>query len=168
MSEESVKISDIETRRVATAGRLTARMIFSVALGLAAGLAGTIAVLTKAPDYLFDNPATCANCHVMRSEFASWHASSHRAEVVCNDCHVPHDIPRKYVFKALDGARHAAVFSFGTVPQPIAIRQESKDTVQENCVRCHGILIADTRDQGGKYCFDCHRSVPHGTSLASR
>jgi cytochrome c nitrite reductase small subunit len=146
--------------------RHTTRLFLSVGLGLIAGLLAITTVLTHAPDYLFDDPATCANCHVMRSEFASWHASSHRAGLTCNDCHVPHDLARKYLFKAMDGMRHAALFTIGAVPEPITIRQESKDTVQENCLRCHSIQIADTRLRGGVYCFDCHRTMPHGAPLA--
>ena len=29
--------------------------------------------------YLTDNPAACANCHVMREQFDGWLKSSHRA-----------------------------------------------------------------------------------------
>src|SRR5688572_31846264 len=39
--------------------------------------------------YMTDNPAACANCHVMREQFEEWLKSSHGKVAVCNDCHTP-------------------------------------------------------------------------------
>ena len=138
------------------------RFVLAAAFGILGGLGLFTAALSEAPSYLFDAPETCVNCHVMRLEYSTWQHSSHQAVAVCNDCHVPHDsIARKYLFKAMDGTRHAAIFSFGTVPEVIRIRAESRDTVQENCVRCHDQKIADTHTDGGKSCFDCHVETRH-------
>ena len=45
----------------------------------------------KGGSYLTDDPAACANCHVMQDHFDSWQKSSHKNVAVCNDCHLPHN-----------------------------------------------------------------------------
>lgn len=127
---------------------------------------------SRAWSYVSDNPSTCVNCHVMRTQYVTWHHSSHREHATCNDCHVPHDnILRKYYFKANDGLRHATIFTFNTYGQTITMRKPGQGVVQENCIRCHGNLTAmvkanvdldDIMAGNGKRCWDCHREVPHG------
>ena len=129
--------------------------------------------VSNAVSYLSDNPETCVNCHVMRSEFATWQHSSHREVAVCNDCHVPHNnVFSKYYFKAKDGLRHATMFTFHMEPQVIKMHEAGQRVVQENCKGCHqrineqvGLLNISLKDKihdNGKLCWDCHREVPHG------
>ena len=114
----------------------------SVLLGIFFGLAAYAIYISKAPSYLSHNPETCINCHVMNSQYYDWTHSAHRRAATCNDCHVPHDnIFHKYFFKAQDGLRHAAVFTFRTEPQVIYIRDAGRKTVQQNCLNCHAKVI---------------------------
>lgn len=129
--------------------------------------------VSNAVSYLSDDPKTCVNCHVMRSEFATWQHSSHREVAVCNDCHVPHNnVVNKYFFKAKDGLRHATMFTFRMEPQVIKMHEAGQAVVQKNCQGCHqnvnrdvGLLNVTLEDKlhgEGKLCWDCHREVPHG------
>ena len=136
--------------------------------------------LSRAPSYLSDRPETCTNCHLMTPQYATWSHSSHREHAHCNDCHVPHNnVFNKYFFKAKDGLRHATIFTLRREPQVILIREEGKEVVQENCVRCHSVLLTDSKllARTGSFqhyrtdrkCWECHREVPHGrvNSLSS-
>lgn len=143
-----------------------------VLLGVFIGLSIYTFYMSRAYSYLSDNPRVCVNCHIMAPEYATWFHSSHGRVTTCNDCHVPHDnVASKYFFKAKDGIRHASIFIFRLEPQVIKIRSEGAQVVQANCVRCHGNLNAmvGTVSMGkklehgeGKYCWECHREVPHG------
>lgn len=129
--------------------------------------------VSNAVSYLSDDPKTCVNCHVMRSEFATWQHSSHREVAVCNDCHVPHNnVFNKYFFKAKDGLRHATMFTFHLEPQVIKMHEAGQAVVLKNCQNCHKNLnsevglsnttLEDKMHGDGKLCWDCHREVPHG------
>ena len=129
--------------------------------------------VSNAVSYLSDDPKTCVNCHVMRSEFATWQHSSHREVAVCNDCHVPHNnVFNKYFFKAKDGLRHATMFTFRMEPQVIKMHAAGQEVVQKNCQNCHqnvnrdvgllNVTLEDKMHGDGKLCWDCHREVPHG------
>ena len=142
-------------------------------LGIITGLGFYILHISNAVSYLSDDPRACINCHIMNPEYITWTKSSHGRDLVCNDCHVPQDsFVRKYYFKAMDGLRHATMFTFRLEPQVIQIKQAGKDAVQENCIRCHqnnihpvavrAITSAVIHDEGERYCWDCHRDVPHG------
>jgi len=144
----------------------------AVLLGIFCGLAAYGIYISKAPSYLSDKPEVCINCHVMNPQYNDWAHSAHRNVATCNDCHVPHDnLFHKYLFKAQDGLRHAAIFTMRTEPQVIYIRQAGKEAVQGNCLRCHEKVVG-TEFMGSvlpKYhnylkerqCLDCHRETPH-------
>ncbi|MCC5806828.1 MAG: cytochrome c nitrite reductase small subunit [Opitutales bacterium] len=136
--------------------------------------------LSNATSYLSDDPRACINCHVMIPQYASWERGSHARVATCNDCHVPHDhIARTYYFKAMDGSRHAYMFTFRLEPQVIKMHEAGQNVVQENCIRCHEhelhrtslreITGAKARHGEGMLCWECHRETPHGrvNSLAS-
>lgn len=129
--------------------------------------------VSNAVSYLSDDPETCVNCHVMRSEYATWQHSSHREVAVCNDCHVPHNnVINKYFFKAKDGLRHATMFTLRMEPQVIKMHEAGQEVVQKNCQGCHqkvnehvgllNVTLDDKMHGDGKLCWDCHREVPHG------
>ena len=149
------------------------RWLFSIMAGIIIGLGAYIFYMSNAISYLSDEPETCINCHIMTPQYATWNHSSHREHATCNDCHVPHDnVFNKYYFKAKDGLRHASVFTMRGEPQVIFIKEEGKQVVHDNCVRCHtpvlkdDKLVASTKDQihnkTDRECWDCHREVPHG------
>lgn len=144
--------------------------------GLMAVLTGIFSYLfyvSRAHSYLSDNPETCINCHLMAPQYATWQHSAHREVATCNDCHVPHNnVFNQYFFKAMDGLRHATIFTLRAEPQVIRIKEAGISVVQENCKRCHTntnervglttITYDDTKHGLGKLCWECHREVPHG------
>jgi cytochrome c nitrite reductase small subunit len=151
-----------------------------VLLGVITGLGFYILRISNAASYLSDDPETCINCHVMNPQYATWNHSSHREVTNCNDCHVPHNnVFNKYFFKAKDGLRHATIFTLRAEPQVIFIKQEGKEAVQQNCIRCHEKLVAGNAGiarfgtslhyRTERSCVECHRETPHGrvNSLAS-
>ena len=151
-----------------------------LAVGIFFGLFIYILFISKAPSYLSDKPETCVNCHIMAPQYATWSHSAHREYAHCNDCHVPHNnIFNKYYFKAKDGLRHATIFTLRAEPQVIFIKEEGREAVQGNCIRCHDELIEDDRlllrtteynhYRTERQCWECHRDTPHGrvNSLSS-
>src|SRR5262245_19272580 len=72
--------------------------------------------------YLSNNPASCANCHVMQSEYDSWLKSSHHAVATCNDCHLPHNFFGKWLVKGDNGFFHSLAFTTGAFKDPIQIK----------------------------------------------
>ncbi len=156
------------------------RLPASIVLGAIIGLGAYAFYVSNAISYLSDRPETCINCHVMNPQYASWFHSAHREYATCNDCHVPHTNPvSTYYFKAMDGARHATIFTLRNEPQVIQIKEAGAAVVQENCKRCHGnvnsgvqtidVTYKMAHNDEGKLCWDCHREVPHGrvTSLST-
>jgi len=138
--------------------------------GLICGLLFYLLHISRAASYLSDEPSTCMNCHIMAPQYATWSHSSHRENANCNDCHVPHqNMVRKYWFKAKDGMRHATIFTLRREPQVIMIREEGRQVVQENCIRCHSRLLTDNKVRMERACWECHRETPHGrvNSLSS-
>jgi cytochrome c nitrite reductase small subunit len=88
----------------------TAELVLAAAIGLVIGVGGYTFLYAKGSSYLTDNPAACANCHIMRAHFDGWITSSHRAVAVCNDCHTPAGFAAKYATKrAFDSGGHAAI-----------------------------------------------------------
>ena len=151
-----------------------------IVMGIFVGLGVFSFYISNAPSYLGDKPETCINCHIMAPQYQTWVHSSHREVTNCNDCHVPHNnFVNKYYFKAKDGVRHAAIFTLRKEPQVIFIKEEGRDVVHKNCIRCHSEIITDSRllaynNQTHEFrmerrCADCHRETPHGrvNSLSS-
>ena len=115
--------------------------------------------------YLGNNPATCNNCHVMDAVYESWYHGGHKQWANCNDCHTPHDLIPKYITKAKSGYHHVTAFITGKIPDAIRAKEESREVVQENCVRCHEQTVSTLMESDmefDRYCFECHRSVAHG------
>jgi len=148
-----------------------------IIMGIFTGLLFLVFHLANGTSYLSDKPETCVNCHVMYPQFTSWQHSSHARVANCNDCHVPHNnVFSKYLFKAMDGARHTTIFTLRLEPQVIQIKNAGRNVVQENCERCHENLFGyyhsvgngiendeDEGEEGEKVCWSCHQEVPHGT-----
>ncbi len=130
-----------------------------------AGLGGFTFSYANGFSYLSDDPAACANCHVMRDVFDAWNSGSHKAVATCNDCHVPHSSEvAKYVAKGLNGFRHSSAFTLGGFPEPIQITPADRQVVNENCLRCHGSLVQDISHENTADvtdCLRCHNRVGH-------
>jgi len=147
--------------------------------GIICGIGGYTAFAFRMASYLSDEPATCMNCHIMAPYYATWSHSSHARHTTCNDCHVPHEnIARKWIFKGMDGTRHASVFLTNGEPQVIQAIDGSSTVIMHNCIRCHEQLNSEFVKTGritymmakageGKACWDCHREVPHGKNSLS-
>jgi len=147
--------------------------------GIICGLGGYTAYASRFASYLGSDPATCMNCHIMAPYYATWNHSSHSRNTTCVDCHVPHDnVVRKWMFKGMDGMRHASVFMIKGEPQVIQAIEGSSSVIMNNCIRCHEQLNTEFVKTGkinyqmvkageGKACWDCHREVPHGKNSLS-
>ena len=85
----------------------------AILLGVAVGLGGYTFIYAKGYSYLTNNPAACANCHVMQQQYDAWMKSSHHSAATCNDCHTPHNIIGKYAVKANNGFWHSFYFTSG-------------------------------------------------------
>lgn len=128
--------------------------------------------------YLSNDPAACANCHIMNEQFDAWRKGPHHAAATCNDCHVPPQFPAKYVAKALNGYHHSSGFTLQpsrpdapgarrVFEEPIRIKAGNSQILQDNCLRCHGGFVHDvvrgsTYAEGAIRCVHCHASVGHG------
>ncbi|MBL9126474.1 MAG: cytochrome c nitrite reductase small subunit [Verrucomicrobiales bacterium] len=135
------------------------------ALGVTVGVGAYTFVYAKGWSYLTNNPAACANCHIMQEQYDAWHKGSHRSVATCNDCHTPHSLIPKYVVKAENGFWHSFYFTTGRHPDPIRAREVSTKIAEENCRRCHEEIVdqIDRRSAHGREldCIRCHRDVGH-------
>ncbi len=142
-----------------------AALVASTALGIAAGLGGYTFVYAKGASYLTNDPAACANCHIMGDHFAAWLKSPHRHVAVCNDCHTPHNPVAKYAVKASNGFWHSFAFTSGRFPEPLRIKERNHAVTEDACRRCHGAIV-DAIESGhakarGLSCVRCHANVGH-------
>jgi cytochrome c nitrite reductase small subunit len=136
----------------------------AVLAGLVVGLGSYTFVYAKGYSYLSNDPAACANCHVMREFHSGWLKSSHRSVAGCNDCHTPHDFVGKYSTKALNGFFHSFAFTSGLFPDSIEIKQRNRRITEAACRRCHEdiVLAMDGPHQTEKVsCLRCHATVGH-------
>jgi len=141
-------------------------LLTSITIGVTAGLGLFTFVYAQGHSYMSNEPAACANCHIMREQFDSWLKSSHHARAACNDCHTPHSIPAKLWTKADNGWNHSVRFTLQNFAEPIRIRAVNALKLRANCVACHEELISDIRHGGARAeeadCTRCHAGVGHG------
>lgn len=142
-----------------------ARAALAVSIGLALGIAAYTFVYAKGYSYLSNDPAACANCHVMEEQYSAWLKSSHRSVAVCNDCHTPPSTIGKYMTKARNGFWHSYYFTTGGYPDPIQILPNDAAITEQACRKCHDDMVdaIDGATHGGQdlQCTQCHRSVGH-------
>src|SRR5690606_20863454 len=112
-----------------------------------------------------NDPAACANCHIMDNHYDAWLKSSHHNVAVCNDCHTPHDFIGKYVTKARNGWNHSFAFTTGWFHEPLQITPKNKAVTEESCRYCHQEVVeqigAHHEAQGAISCIRCHSTVGH-------
>lgn len=142
-----------------------ASIALGAALGLAGGLGGFTFVYAKGGSYLTNDPAACANCHVMQGHFDAWVKGSHRSVAGCNDCHTPKGVVGKYVTKAKNGFWHSFYFTTGGFHEPIEITPKNHEITEGACRKCHEDIVhaIDVKPREGQQlsCVRCHRDVGH-------
>jgi cytochrome c nitrite reductase small subunit len=134
--------------------------------GVAAGLGLYTFVYAKGYSYVTNDPAACANCHVMNDQYDGWLKASHCLVAVCNDCHVPRDPIGKYKTKAENGLWHSYYFTTQSFAEPIRATAKSRAIAEANCRRCHDPVVQamGTPAHAGSEdisCIRCHGSVGH-------
>jgi len=137
----------------------------AAALGLAAGLGAYTFLYARGSSYLTNDPAACANCHIMGEHYAGWLKSSHRAAAVCNDCHTPPGSVPRYATKASNGFWHSFAFTTGRFPEPLRIKPHNRAITERACRGCHQDIvdaIEPVPDRAAALsCVRCHASVGH-------
>ena len=136
-----------------------------VAIVVAALAMGYFAFVTEAASYGGSAPETCANCHVMDSQYESWYHGAHENWAKCTDCHLPHDnFAVYYAEKGRQGAKDVYAFVTGNIPLAIRASDKTKGIVQENCIHCHEDSVESIvmgTQPFDRYCWDCHRDIAH-------
>ena len=149
------------------------RSAFCLGFGLLAGLGSFTFGYGKGYAYLTNNPAACANCHVMQEHYDAWQSSSHRHVATCNDCHLPHNLIGKYLVKGDNGFFHSLAFTTNIYRWPIQIKPRNAHVAQEACLYCHSEMVnamlpiapgdaqAPPHFRDMPSCVTCHREVGH-------
>jgi cytochrome c nitrite reductase small subunit len=143
--------------------------LLSVAAATALGVLGGLGAFTfgygDGAAYLTNNPASCANCHVMQAHYDSWTKSSHENVATCNDCHLPHDFTGKWITKADNGFFHSLAFTTDVFHEPIQIKARNRRVTQGACLHCHSDYVNGMLpvEPGGEMlgCVHCHGDVGH-------
>jgi len=145
---------------------ITLPLLLGIPAGILIGIGLFTFVYARGGSYMTDDPAACANCHVMKEQFEGWMKSSHRKVAVCNDCHTPHGLIPKYFTKALNGFNHSFAFTTGRFPEQILITGRNHRVAEDACMKCHeeitsGIRASRHLSNESVSCTTCHRSVGH-------
>lgn len=141
-----------------------ATVLTAAVVGMITGLGSFTFVYARGASYLTNDPAACANCHIMGAHYDAWRKSSHHAVAVCNDCHAPHDLIGKYMTKAENGFWHSWAFTTGWFHEPIQIRERNRAVTQRACLHCHEDIVQAMHPGGGPEnvsCIHCHDGVGH-------
>lgn len=137
-------------------------------VGFVLGAGGYVFVYARGASYLSDDPAACANCHIMNEQYDGWLKASHHHVATCNDCHTPESLIPKYWTKMENGYHHSKAFTLQNFPEPIRIRPKNAKILEENCLRCHSGMVSELVEHragpGNKPpdCVRCHVEVGHG------
>jgi cytochrome c nitrite reductase small subunit len=143
-----------------------AKIAFAILLGAVLGLGLFTFGYAGGSAYLTNDPAACANCHIMSEHFAAWTKSSHRQVATCNDCHTPHSFLGKYATKASNGFWHSFYFTTGRYPDPLRITPRNHEVTEGACRFCHAEIVASMDHGAGEEtepvsCVRCHATVGH-------
>lgn len=142
------------------------RLPFLIAIATAVIALGFFVFVSDAPAYGGSAPETCANCHVMDSQYENWYHAPHEKFTECVDCHLPHqNVVAYYLEKGRQGAKDVYAFTTGNIPAAIRASERTKSIIQTNCIRCHKDTVESVvmGDQPfDRNCWDCHRHVSHG------
>ena len=140
-------------------------LIAAMTLGSLIGVGGFTFIYARGYSYVSNDPAVCANCHIMENHYRAWLKSSHRAVAVCNDCHTPPGLAPKYATKALNGFNHSLAFTTGRYPEPLRITPRNSEVTEKACRKCHDDIVnaIEGPDPGTNRlsCIRCHATVGH-------
>lgn len=140
-------------------------MLTAAMLGMLGGLGAFTFGYGEGTAYLTNDPASCANCHVMQGHYDAWLRSSHAAVATCNDCHLPHDFVGKWVTKGDNGFFHSLAFTTNNFHEPIRIKPRNRRVTQNACLHCHSDfvnhMLPATRGADMLLCVQCHADVGH-------
>jgi cytochrome c nitrite reductase small subunit len=142
-------------------------VVIALSIGAATGTGGYAFVYAKGVSYLRDDPASCANCHIMQDHLDAYFKSTHRAFATCNDCHTPPGLIPKYFTKAEHGFFHSLAFTTDQFHEPIQMKDRSRQVTENACRKCHQDIVheIDIETPGGLQekmsCIRCHPSVGH-------
>jgi cytochrome c nitrite reductase small subunit len=143
----------------------SALILLSVLVGAAVGLGAYTFVYAKGASYLTNDPAACANCHVMQDYYDAWTKSSHHGVAVCNDCHTPDGLIPKYTVKASNGFWHSFAFTSGRFPEPLQIKPHNREVTEHACRKCHQEIVMGIEGPHPGVeratCVRCHLAVGH-------
>jgi cytochrome c nitrite reductase small subunit len=143
----------------------TALILLSILVGATLGLGAYTFVYAKGASYLTNDPAACANCHVMQDYYDAWQKSSHHGVAVCNDCHTPDGLIPKYTVKASNGFWHSFAFTSGRFPEPLQIKPHNREVTEQACRKCHQEIVVGLEgphpDVERATCVRCHLAVGH-------
>lgn len=152
--------------------RSRVRWLLAAAVGVALGLGAYTFLYASGLSYFSNDPAACANCHVMNEHLASWQKSVHHTVATCNDCHTPHEPLPKLMAKAINGWNHSRRFTLQDYPEHIRITELNARNLEHNCAGCHQSLVSDafpaaadahSGPHGDELrCTHCHAGVGHG------
>jgi len=144
---------------------MTLSLTMLVMFGVLGGLGAFTFGYGQGASYLSNNPASCANCHIMQGHFDSWQKSSHQHVAVCNDCHLSHHPIGKWVTKADNGFFHSLAFTLDDFPEPIRIKPRNRRVTQHACIHCHADFVHETMlteaQREVTMCIHCHKDVGH-------
>ena len=144
-----------------------ALIVIGLLVGVAVGLGAYTFVYAKGYSYLTNDPAACANCHVMGPYYSRWLAGPHRKVAACNDCHTPHNLVGKYATKASNGFWHSFYFTSGRYPDNLEIKPRNVSVTEHACRYCHQDIVdaIDTHSRSAHgeeiSCIRCHPDVGH-------
>lgn len=135
-------------------------------LGALLAVGGYTFIYAKGYSYVTNDPAACANCHIMQNHYNAWTRSSHHTVAVCNDCHTPPGLVGKYVTKGINGFNHSLAFTTGRFPEPLRITARNAGVTEQACRKCHQEIVAaiegpDPHDNNRLSCIRCHSTVGH-------
>lgn len=140
-------------------------LLLALVFGVLGGLGAFTFGYGDGTAYLVNDPASCANCHVMQQHYDAWLKSSHHAVATCNDCHLPHDFLGKWITKADNGFFHSLAFTTGDFDEPIRIKPRNREVTQGACLHCHQDFVhamLPARAGGDTLlCVHCHTDVGH-------
>ncbi len=140
-----------------------------IVVGAALGVFLLLAVTLQVPAVgkTIGSPQACGTCHVMKQEVVTLEHSSHR-DLACLDCHAAQGFIDKPIDELKSSGRHIYYFLTDNTPDIIKPQEHSRKVVQANCEKCHAATVDTVHapyNESGRFCFDCHREVPHSRPL---
>lgn len=151
--------------RKKTEKRISVSLILGTITGsVLGGLALFTFIYAGGHSYLSDDSKVCTNCHVMQEQYTGWITGLHRKAASCNECHMPANFIGKYFTKFRDGLGHSFAFTSGHYNEPIRIKERSRKTVENSCLRCHQSIFYTTvkaHEDERIACTGCHHDVGH-------